>query len=182
MSEYKKSKKDMKFSSIDAVETVYNVIDEASKGLDDKSRKIKDSPISEVIAGAIGAGVGGGVGFAGLYLGGKVVGLSASGITAGLAAAGKLVGGGMAAGIGVLALPAVLIGGVAIGGASYHRNKKLREAKQIAYKDAVAKQNAIIKALEDEKNIDKERMDYLNGINTLLQSAIRDLEYDLGHE
>ena len=32
----------------------------------------------------------------------------------------------------------------------------------------------------NESDADKERIDYLNSLNTLLQSAIKDLEYDLG--
>ena len=38
----------------------------------------------------------------------------------------------------------------------------------------------MIKALKNESDADKERIDYLNSLNTLLQSAIKDLEYDLG--
>ena len=59
-------------------------------------------------------------------------------------------------------------------------NKKLKEAKELCYREAVRKQNAIIKALKNESDADKERIDYLNSLNTLLQSAIKDLEYDLG--
>ena len=120
------------------------------------------------------------VGFAGLYLGGSVVGLSAPGITSGLAAAGGLLGGGMVAGIAVLAAPAVVLGGAGIGIASHVKNKKLREAKELIYKNAVAKQTAILNALKKEKDADKERIEYLTGLNILLQSAIEDLKYDLG--
>lgn len=180
MGEYVKDKKNMKFVSQDALKTVQSIIDDADKALNDKSRTIKDSPINEVLAGAAGAGVGAGIGFAGLYLGGKVVGLSAPGITSGLAAAGSLIGGGMAAGIAVLAAPAVILGGAGIGIASHVKNKKLKEAKELIYKNAVAKQTAIIKALKEEHDADKDRIDYLNGINVLLQAAINDLQHDLG--
>lgn len=132
------------------------------------------------LGGALGAGVGGGIGFAGLFLGGKVVGLSAAGITSALAAAGKIVGGGMAAGVGVLAAPAVALAGIGVGAASYFKNKKLREAKELLYKDALKKQTAISKALKEESNADKERIQYLEGLNILLQGAIKDLRYDLG--
>ncbi len=179
MGEYIKSKKDMKFQSQDALNTVQSVIDDADKALNDRSRKIGDSAIREAIAGALGAGVGAGIGFAGLYLGG-VVGLSAAGITSGLAAAGALIGGGMVAGIAVLAAPAVLLGGAGVGVASHIKNKKLRAAKELIYKNAIAKQTAILKALNEEKNADKDRIDYLNGLNILLQSAIKDLQHDLG--
>lgn len=72
MGDYVKSKKDMKFQSQDALKTVQNVIDDADKALSDRSRRLKDSPIQEAVAGAMGVGIGAGVGFAGLYLGGSV--------------------------------------------------------------------------------------------------------------
>lgn len=178
MGDYVKNKKDMKFQSQDALKTVQSVIDDADKALKDKSRRMENSPIGEAVAGAVG--VGAGVGFAGLYLGGSVAGLSAAGITSGLAAAGGLIGGGMAAGIAVLAAPAVILGGAGMGVASHMKNKKLREAKELIYKNALAKQTAILKALKDESDADKERIDYLNGLNILLQSAIKDLQHDLG--
>ncbi len=166
MGEYVKSKKDMRFQSQDALKTVQSVIDDADLALNDKSRRMSDSPIGEALAG--------------LYLGGSVVGLSAAGITSGLAAAGGLIGGGMVAGIAVLAAPAVALGGISMGVASHVRNKKLREAKELIYKNAIAKQTAIVKALKQETDADKERIDYLNGLNILLQAAIKDLKHDLG--
>ena len=180
MGEYVKKKKEMKFQSQDALKTVQAVIDDADAALKDKSRRIEDSPIGEAVVGAVGVGIGAGIGFAGLYLGGSVVGVSAAGITSGLAAAGGVIGGGMAAGIAVLAAPAVVLGGAGIGVASHIKNKKLREAKELIYKNALAKQNAILNALKEESNADKERIEYLNGLNILLQSAIKDLQHDLG--
>lgn len=180
MGNYITNKKDMKFQSQDALKTVQSVIDDADKALNDKSRRMKDSPIGEALAGAVGVGTGAAVGFAGLYLGGSVVGLSAAGITSGLAAAGSLIGGGMVAGIAVLAAPAVVLGGIGMGAASHIRNKRLREAKELIYKNAIAKQNAILKALREETHADKDRIEYLTGLNILLQSAIKDLRHDLG--
>lgn len=180
MGEYITNKKDMCFQSLDALKPVQNVIEDADLALNDQSRKMNESPIGEALAGAVGAGVGAGIGFAGLYLGGSVVGLSAAGITSGLAAAGGLIGGGMVAGIAVLAAPAVILGGAGILVASNARNTKLREAKELTYKNAIAKQTAIIKALKQETDADKERIDYLNGLNILLQAAIQELKHDLG--
>ena len=180
MGEYIKKKKDMKFQSQDALKTVQSVIDEANEALNDRTRTIAKSAIPEVLAGALGAGAGGALSFAALYLGGSVVGLSAAGITSGLAAAGALVGGGMAAGVAVLAAPVSVLGATGVGVASHVKNKKIKEAKELCYREAVRKQNAIIKALKNESDADKERIDYLNSLNTLLQSAIKDLEYDLG--
>lgn len=180
MGDYIKSKKDKKFQSQDALRTVQSVINDADAALKDKSRCMENSPIGEAVAGAVGVGVGVGIGFARLYLGGPVVGLSAAGITGGLAAAGGLIGGGMVAGIAVLAAPAVILGGAGVGVASHKKNKKLRETKELIYKNALEKQTTILKALKEECNADKERIEYLNGLNALLQSAIKDLKYDLG--
>jgi len=180
MGEYITKKKEMRFQSQDALKTVQSVIDDADLALHDKSRRMSDSPLGETVAGAVGVGLGAGIGFAGLYLGGSMTGLSAAGITSGLAAAGGLIGGGMVAGIAVLAAPAVVLGGVGVGVASHIKNKKLREAKELLYKNAIAKQTAIVKALKEETDADKERLDYLNGLNVLLQSAIKDLQHDLG--
>lgn len=105
---------------------------------------------------------------------------SAAGITSGLAAAGSVIGGGMVAGLGVLAAPAVVLGiiGAAVGAAS--EDEKLHEAKNLMYQNALKKQTAILKALKEEADADKERIEYLTSLNTLLEAAIKDLEYDLG--
>lgn len=180
MSEYVGNKKEMNFKSIESLNAVHRVIDETNEALKDKSRKIDNSPISEVLAGALGGGAGIGIGFAALYYGGSVVGLSAAGITSGLAAAGGIIGGGMAAGIAVLAAPAVILSGVGIGVASYAKYKKLKNAKELTYQEAIKKQNAILQALKNETEGDKERIEYLNSLNILLQKAIDDLKFDLG--
>lgn len=70
----------------------------------DKTRTIRESPIPEGLAGALGAGIGGIGSFAALY-GLGTVGLSAVGITSGLATIGSVVGGGMVAGVFVMAAP-----------------------------------------------------------------------------
>ena len=46
-------------------------------------------------------------------------------------------------------------------------------------REALKKQSAIIKALHEEATADKERIDYLNSLNIMLQAAIRDLQQDL---
>ena len=88
----------------------------------------------------------------------------------------------MAAGIAVLAAPAVVLGTGAALATSRVKNKKLREAKELVYKEALAKQTAICKALKEEADADKERFDYLNGLNLMLKAAIKDLQHDLGVE
>ena len=180
MGDYVTKKKDMNIKSLDSLENVNKVIKEADAALNDTSRTISTSAIPEVLAGAVGAGVGGAIGFAALYAGGAVAGLSAAGITSGLAAAGGIVGGGMVAGVAVLAAPAVALAAGGVGVASHMKNKKLREAKELCYKNAIKKQSAIAIALKQESSRDKERIEYLTSLNTLLQSAIRDLRHDLG--
>lgn len=52
--------------------------------------------------------------------------------------------------------------------------------KERLYKEALKKHEAIIKAMKAEADADKERMDYLQSLNILLQQAIKDLRHDLG--
>lgn len=180
MGEYVKKKKEMKFQSVEALQQVVNVVNEAAAAVSDKSRTIRESAIPEVLMGALGAGIGGIGSFAALYGLGSVVGLSAAGITSGLAAAGSLVSGGMVAGVFVLAAPVAVLAAGGVGLASHLKNKQLRQEKERLYKEALAKHQAIIKALKEEAEADKERLDYLQSLNILLARAIDDLKADLG--
>lgn len=180
MGGYVKNKKEMKFQSVEALQQVVNVVNEAAVAVSDKSRTIRESAIPEVLMGALGAGIGGIGSFAALYGLGSVVGLSAAGITSGLAAAGSIVGGGMVAGVFVLAAPVAVLAAGGVGLASHLKNKQLRQEKERLYKEALAKHQAIIKALKDEAEADKERPDYLQSLNILLSRAIDDLKADLG--
>ena len=180
MGEYIKKKKEMKFQSVEALQQVVNVVNEAAAAVSDKSRTIRESAIPEVLMGALGAGIGGIGSFAALYGLGSVVGLSAAGITSGLAAAGSLVSGGMVAGVFVLAAPVAVLAAGGVGLASHLKNKQLRQEKERLYKEALAKHQAIIKALKEEAEADKERLDYLQSLNILLARAIDDLKADLG--
>lgn len=166
------------FKSLDSLDPVIKVVNEASLALNDEKRIISDSPISETLVAALGAGAGGGIGFAGLW-GLGVTGLSAAGLTSGLAAAGSLIGGGMAAGVAVLAAPAVLLSVAGYGAMSHFKKKKLIAKKQELYKKALEKQNAIINMLKNKYNLSKERIDYLTSLNTLLTNALKDLQSDL---
>ena len=187
MGEYVKNKKDMKFQSVEALQQVVNVMNEAAAALSDKRRTMRESAIPEVLAGALGAGVGAVGSFAALY-GLGTVGLSAAGIMSGLAAAGggvsAVLGGAVSAsvaGVFVLAAPMVVSAAGGVGLASHLKYKQLKQEKERLYQEAVKKQNAIIKALKDEKDADKDRIDYLTSLNILLQQAIRDLKTDLGY-
>lgn len=176
---YVKKKKEMIFQSVESLQQVVNVVNEASFALKDKSRTIRESSIPEVLAGALGAGIGGVGSFAALY-GLGVVGLSAAGITSGLATAGAIVGGGMVAGVFVLAVPVAALAAGGVGVAAHLKNKQLRQEKERLYTEALKKHEAIIRALKEEADADKERLDYLQSLNILLTQAIKDLKQDLG--
>ena len=176
---YVKKKKDMNFKNVESLQQVANVVNEASAALNDRDRTINESAIPEVLAGALGAGAGGVASFAALY-GLGAVGLSAAGITSGLAAAGSIVGGGMVAGVFVLAAPVAILAAGGVGVASHLKNKQLRQEKHRLYKVALEKHQAIIRALQEEANANKDRIEYLQGLNILLERAVRDLQQDLG--
>ena len=181
MSGYVKKKKEMRFQSVDSLQQVVNVVNEAAEAVHDSSRTINESAIPEVLAGALGAGIGGVGSFAALY-GLGMVGLSAAGITSGLAAAGAIVGGGMVAGVFVLAAPVADLAAGGVGLASHLKNKQLRQEKERLYKEVLKRHEAIIQALKTEANAAQERLDYLQSLNILLQQAIKDLKHDLGEQ
>ena len=53
MSGYITKKKDMRFQSVEALQQVVNVVNEAAAALDDPKRTIRESAIPEVLAGAL---------------------------------------------------------------------------------------------------------------------------------
>lgn len=171
-------KKEMNYKSMDSLDIVIRAVNEAQEALNDTTRVKAVKVIPQVLAGAGGAATGGAIGLGALYNLG-VSGLSAAGITSGLATAGGLIGGGMVAGIAVLAAPAVILtaGAVAISGRI--TQKKIEEKKEELLKASVAKYDAIVRTLNNDVNMTKERVEYLNNINTILQVAIRDLRADL---
>lgn len=179
MGEYIKKKKDMNFRSVDSLQQVVNVVNEAAAALNDKTRTIRESAIPEVLLGALGAGIGGVASFAALY-GLGTVGLSAAGITSGLATAGSIVGGGMVAGVFVLAVPVAVLAAGGVGVANHLKNKQLRQEKERLYQEAIRRHETIIQALKDEADADKERLDYLQSLNILLAQAVKELKHDLG--
>lgn len=179
MVKYIKKKKEMVFQSVDSLQQIVNVVNEAAAAMNDSKRTIKESSIPEVLCGALGAGIGGICSFTALY-GLGVVGLSAPGITSGLAAAGSIVGGGMVYGIFVLAAPIALLATGGVGVASHLKSKQLHQEKERLYKEVLARYEAIIKALKSEADATQERLDYLQSLNILLQQAVKDLSHDLG--
>lgn len=184
---YIKKKKEMKFQSVEALQQVVNVVNEASDALSDKKRTIRESAIPEVLLGAIGAGAGGAISFTALY-GLGTVGLSAAGITSGLAAAGagaSAVMGGllspMVAGIFVLALPAAGLAAAGVGTAVHMKNRQLRQEKERLYQEVLIKHQAVILAQKQALNESRERQEYVQSLNTLLARAVQDLKHDLGY-
>ena len=169
----------MVFKNVESLQQVINVINEAATASNDKKRTIAESSIPEILTGALGAGIGGVGSFIALY-GLGITGLSAAGITSGLAVAGSIIGGGMVSGIFVLATPAVILAAGGVGVASHLKNKQLRQEKERIYKEALAKHQAIIKLLEEEKDATQDRLNYLQSLNIMLQQAIKDLGKDLG--
>lgn len=63
-------------------------------------------------------------------------------------------------------------------GIAYHKKKAMREKLRL-YEEAIKKQNEIIRALKEERDADKKRIDYLNSINNVLQQHINGLKQDL---
>lgn len=55
------------FKSLDSLQPVVNIVNEAGEAIKDKSRTIANSAIPDVLAGALGAGIGGVISFAALY-------------------------------------------------------------------------------------------------------------------
>lgn len=187
MGKYVKKKKDMNFQSVEALQQVVNVVNEAAAALDDPKRTIRESAIPEVLAGALGAGAGGAISFAALY-GLGTVGLSGPAIMSGLATAGHFVsaavGGAVSAsvaGIFVLAAPVTVLAAGGVGIASHLKHKQLKQEKERLYQEALKKHQAIIKAQKAALNESKERQEYLASINTLLTQALKELKHDLGY-
>lgn len=167
------------YKNSDSLKPVEKLVEEANAAISDSKRTTSDDgDMNAALAAAGGVGTGGAIGFAALYYAG-VTGLSAAGITSALAAAGGLVGGGMAAGIAVLAAPAVLLGVGAYAWTAQKNKKRLVEKKEMLLQEVLRKHNAIISQLKNTSEQNKERVDYLTRLNTLLQAAIADLKNDL---
>ena len=172
-------KKELNFKTLESLDSIKGVLKEASEGLKIKTRNIDNSSIPDVLGAALGVGAGGVASFAALYLGGSVVGLSAAGITSGLAAAGAVVGGGMAAGVAVLAAPVAILGIAGYGVVSSYRYKKLQDAKEELLREVIKKHDAITRALREEVDSSKKRIEYLKSMQILLSKALQDLKSDM---
>ncbi|HFU4115965.1 TPA: ADP-ribosylglycohydrolase family protein [Streptococcus suis] len=176
----KDANKKMHFNSMDSLQGVVHIVNEAGLSTLDPNRVMADSPLKDVLAMGLGAGLGGAVSYGALYALGTA-GLSAAGITSGLAAAGALIGGGMVAGFFVLAAPVAILAGGGLAIANILNQQHLQQEKKRLYKVALQKHQAIIEALKTENQENKERIDYLTSLNILLQKVIEELKEDLGN-
>lgn len=186
MEEWIMSKKNKNYQSLDSLMPIVAVVNEAAAAVKDSNRTIVDSAISEVLAGALGATVGGAGSFAALWAIGTsaatTFSLSGAGIMGGLAAAGTVVGGGAVAGMFVLTAPVGILAVAGVGLASRARNKKLAQEKERLYQEVLKKHHAIIQELKNEDKLTKERIDYLESLNRLLERAVNDLREDVEGE
>lgn len=93
----------------------------------------------------------------------------------------NLVGGVLAVGVGVISAPTVIVGGVGYAISKFVRqhlkkNKFPEEERLRLYELALLKQQAIIDALKEDNKVSKERADYLQSLNEILQEAIKELK------
>ena len=174
----KMNKNKINFQNQAALVPVLKVINEANEAVNNQSRTIANSDMSEVLGGAIGSSAGAGLSFAALYALGTT-GLSAAGITSALATAGSVVAGGMVAGVFVLAAPVALLAAGGVYYASKRNKKRLVQTKEKILMDAIRARDAVICRLQEESNENKDRIDELVALNNLLQAAIKNLQEDI---
>ena len=65
---------------------------------------------------------------------------------------------------------------IGLGVKTLNKRKRQQQAKELALKQLVAKQNAVMKALQNESKEDKERIESLTELNKILQEAILQLK------
>ena len=184
--------KNLNFKNSDSLDMVRTLLDEAELSLDDETRTTNDvqGQLGDIMndllksdafgLGAAGAGLAaGGIAGVGLLSALGTAGLSAAGITSGLAAAGSIIGGGMVAGIGVLAAPAVLLGGTAYFAASKVKEKKLIQEKEMLIQRIMLAHDRIMLRLDQERDAANDRLNHLKLLLDMLMGAKHDMEVDL---
>lgn len=98
-------------------------------------------------------------------------------------AVGKVFGCGKGTGAFVLAAPVVAL--ITSGAVSYldgKQKKQLQAEKERLQKDALCKQEAIIRALKQEAQESRERQDYLEELNHQLQVALADFQREAAQD
>lgn len=91
------------------------------------------------------------------------------------------LGGAGALGLGAGALlgplgSAFAVVAIGLGANAINKRKKQQQAKELALKQLIARQNAVIRALQNESRKDKERIESLIKLNKILQKAIQQLK------
>ena len=163
------------FETTDELKFVVGIINESAVAVNDKSRDILNSPLSDVLIAGLGYAGGAGISGSLLYFLGTR-GFSAPGITSAL----KRIGfGSMKRGVIFIALPAVILmtGGTLI--ARKVRANKVYEEKQRLIKIAIERLHSIVETQKSEFNAAKQRMDYLNSLNIMLTKIIEELQEDI---
>lgn len=167
------------FETMDSLGIVSLTVEEAGEAVNDKTRTILNSPISDVLIAAVSAGGGVGIDFAVISL---IAGKSFRklGMPAILHVL-KIIGQGSAKrGMLFLAIPVALLG---LGGnmlAKYINKNQLKDTKERLLQEAVEKLHAIIEAQKAETNAVKARADELSRLNLMLRDFIKKLREDLG--
>lgn len=109
-------------------------------------------------------------------LGAAALGAAAVGGAAALEAAALGGAGALGLGAGALLGPAFAVVAIGLGANAINKRKKQQQAKELALKQLIAKQNAVIRALQNESRKDKERIESLIKLNKILQKAIQQLK------
>lgn len=78
----------------------------------------------------------------------------------------------------VLAAPVAALAAGGVGVAAHLKSKQLRQEKERLYKEAIQKHEGIIKALKEEADAAKERIDYLQSLN--IPSTTSDQRFEQG--
>ena len=152
-------KSKMNFKDEESLQSVRMILDDSNLALNDRSRTINDSPLKTALLA-----VGSGTSFA--------------------ASVGLIIGASGIVGAGLIPVVGPIVAVTAATTALILKKKKAKElsqTKSILYRDAIAKQNAIIRALKEESAADKERIEYLDRLNEALKKAIVELKQDLGY-
>ncbi len=77
---------------------------------------------------------------------------------------------------GALLGPVFAVVAIGLGVNAINKRKKQQQAKELALKQLIARQNAVIRALQNESRKDKERIESLIKLNKILQKAIQQLK------
>ena len=94
-----------------------------------------------------------------------------------------VVGAGAGAGLSFAALYGLGVTGLSAAGITsglaHKKHQKLMQEKRELYNLALQKQNQLIRMLEKENRMNRERAEYLHGLVIMLKAAVRDLQADL---